>query len=461
MTLSDTIGAPALIDPVPPEKPLSLFEFLRTSADNGMAAIPRAAYEQPIWALRFGPVRAFVVSDPAGVKQVLLDNVANYPKSPMEIRILGSAFGEGLLTSDGEKWRAHRRVMSPSFDHKSIVGYAPAMVETTERFLDKWDARPAGAVVNIADEMLDVTLGIISRTMFSTDAEGIGSLIGDTMKRGTEAMEFSLVDMLPIVGRWRLQGKFARIHRIFGELDGAIYKLIDARGKRLAGEAPDLLDRLIAVRDAETGLSLTNREVRDETVIIFLAGHETTAVAMTFVWYLLSQHAAVEAKLHREIDTVLQGRAPAYEDLARLPYTRMVIEEAMRLYPPAPALSNRRALADDTIGGHRVPRGSEVVVVPWVLHRHRLLWDDPERFEPERFSPERAAGRPRFAYLPFGGGPRICIGASLAMTEASLLLATMAQRYRLRLAQGQRIELRHRVTLRPKGGIQMVLERRC
>jgi cytochrome P450 len=205
---------------------------------------------------------------------------------------------------------------------------------------------------------------------------------------------------------------------------------------------------------------MSDKEVRDEVIIIFFAGHDTSALAATYVWYLLSLHPEQEAKLHAELDAVLGGRVPTYDDLEKLSYTRMVIEETMRLYPPAPALTGRVAREADEICGHPIRKGAEVIVLPWVLHRHRTLWDDPDRFDPERFSRERSATRPRFAYLPFGGGPRICIGAQLASTEVALMVATMAQRYRPRLVPGQDIVLLHRITLRPRDGIRMRLQRR-
>jgi cytochrome P450 len=205
---------------------------------------------------------------------------------------------------------------------------------------------------------------------------------------------------------------------------------------------------------------MTDTEVRDEIIIIFIAGHDTSALAATYVWYLLSLHPEEEARLHAELDAALGGRAPAHDDLEKLPYLRMVIDEAMRLYPPAPMLTGRVAREADEICGRPIPKGREIVILPWVLHRHFALWDDPGRFDPERFSAERSAARPRFAYLPFGGGPRICIGAQLALTEVSLLVATMAQRYRLKPVPGQDIVLVQRVTQRPRDGIRMRLERR-
>jgi cytochrome P450 len=460
MTIAEAVATPVLIGPVPPKKQLSLFKFLKVVRENFMAAIPITAYEQPISAMKFGIGHVVLVADPDGVKRVLLDNVANYPKAEMEKRMLGAALGEGLLVSDGEKWRSHRRLMAPSFDHKSIVSYAPGMVESAALWLERWDSAGSGATIDIAQEMTGLTLKIISRAMFSTDSDGISDLMGDTLKHVADQLDFGLPDAIPLVRNLRMRGRFARIAKIFEKLDRAIYALIDERAARPVQGSPDLLDRLIAARDGETGVKLSDREVRDEVVIIFVAGHETTSIAMTFAWYLLSQHPREEAKLHAELDSVLGGRLPVYEDLARLPYSRMVIEEAMRLYPPAPGLSNREPQAADVLSGRPISRKDTIIVVPWVLHRHRALWDDPDRFDPERFSPERSQGRHRFAYLPFGGGPRICIGASLAMTEAQLILATMAQLYRLTLAPGQNIQLQHRVTLRPRDGMKMVLERR-
>jgi cytochrome P450 len=460
MNLQQPNERPRLIGSEVPEKPLPFFKAIEVAKQNGLATVPRMAYRELFWQSRSFFANMLLVSDPAGVKQMLLDNVANYPKAEMERDILGAAFGEGLLVSEGEKWRSHRRIMSPAFDFKSLVSYTPAMTERAVAFAEGWSALGPGAMVDIAAEMTKLTLQIITRTMFSADAGEMGDMVGDTMHRGQEQLVFSLLDILPVIGKWHMAGTMKRVHTTFSELDAAMYRLIEARGKTPAGAPRDLLDRLIAARDSETGIGMTDHEIRDEVVIIFLAGHETTAVALTFVWYLLSQHPDAEAKLAAELQSVLGGRAPAHADLANLPYTRMVIEESMRLYPPAPGLATRQAAAADEICGRKVKKGQMVAILPWVLHRHEMLWDDPLRFDPERFSPERSAGRQRFSYLPFGGGPHICIGAQLAMIEAALILATLAQRFRLRLAPGPEIELQSRVTLRPKGGMRMTLEPR-
>jgi cytochrome P450 len=222
----------------------------------------------------------------------------------------------------------------------------------------------------------------------------------------------------------------------------------------------DLLGRLVGALDDETGARLTPREVRNEVLTIFVAGHETTASAMTFVWYALSQQPEWEEKLHAELDEVLGGRTPTDADLPKLGLTRRIIEETMRLYPPAPGLSARVAVEADEIAGTRIPAGAAILIVSWILHRHRSLWEDPDRFDPDRFLPARSLGRPRFAYLPFGGGARVCIGQVLAMNEATLILATLAQRFRLKLRPGYQVAIQHRITIRPRGGLPMIISRR-
>jgi cytochrome P450 len=303
-------------------------------------------------------------------------------------------------------------------------------------------------------------LKIICRTMFSSDAEELAAHAGAALEFTQASLEFGMLDILPVIGRWRIKRKQDSIRAHFKNMDAAIYRLINEREK-YRDEAPkDFLTRLVAAKDPDDGAGLNATEVRDEVITIFMAGHETTAVTMTWVWYLLSQHPAEEARLHQELDAVLGGRLPTAEDLPNLPYTRMVIEEAMRIYPPAPGLSMREAKEADELCGFKVTPGLQVMVSPWILHRHRLLWEDPERFDPERFTAESSAKRPRFAYLPFGGGPRVCIGATLAMTEAMLILALLAQRFRLRLKEGQHVTLQTRITLRPKNGMLTHLEHR-
>jgi cytochrome P450 len=451
---------PELAGPKTPAKPLSFFAAFRAMNENPLATIPRVAYEQPVWRAKSLFDDQLLLSDPAGIKRVLLDNVANYPKTALDVSVLSAAFGEGLLTSDGDKWRAHRRIMSPSFDHRSIASYAPVITDAAVARLNAWDVKGRDAEIDVVREMLTLTLEVIARTMFSADSGVLQSQLDETIRKGLAELNFGLQHLAPVIGPFLLKRKLARIRANFDAVDAVMQNVIRSRGKGTGAAPKDLLDRLIAATDSETGFRMTDQEVRDEVVIIFIAGHETSALASTYVWYLLSLHPDVEAKLHAELDAVLGGRVPDYDDLDKLSYTRMVIEEAMRLYPPAPMLTGRVALEPDEICGRPIAKGTQIAILPWVVHRHRTLWDDPDRFDPERFSKARSAGRPRFAYLPFGGGPRICIGAQLALTEIALLVATMAQRYRLKLVRQQEIVLLHRVTLHPRDGIRMRLQRR-
>jgi cytochrome P450 len=444
----------------PPLKPPSFLKILRSTKGNPFEIFPLQAYQDPIYLSKWLLGAVLIVNDPEAIRRVLLDNVANYPKEKLGDEFFSAMFGEGLLSAPGPKWRTHRKVMAPSFGTRTVESYAPAMAETTVAFAERWNALPDLAEVNIAEEMKALTLKIICRTMFSSDAEELAAHAGEALEFAQASMEFGLLDILPVLGPRRLKRKQDAIRAHFKKIDAAIYRLIGEREK-VRHEAPkDFLTRLVAAKDPDDGVGLNATEVRDEVITIFMAGHETTAVTMTWVWYLLSQHPAEETELHEELDAVLAGRIPTVEDLPNLPYTKMVIEEAMRVYPPAPGISIREAKEADELCGFKVTPGLQVMVAPWILHRHRRLWDDPERFDPTRFSKESSEKRPRFAYLPFGGGPRICIGATLAMTEAILILAVLAQRFRVRLKEGEVVTLQTRITLRPKNGMMTILERR-
>ena len=445
----------------PPLKPASFLAVVRSTRGNPFEIIPLMAYEQPCYLSKWLLGDVLMVNDPDGVRRVLLDNVANYPKEKLGDEFFSAMFGEGLLSAPGPKWRAHRKVMAPSFGTRTVESYAPAMIETTAAFAQHWDALPDLAELDIAKEMKALTLKIICRTMFSSDAEELADDAGEALEFVQASLEFGLLDVLPLLGPWRIRRKQDAIRAHFKTVDAAIYRLIGEREK-IRDEAPkDFLTRLVAAKDPEDGAGLNASEVRDEVITIFMAGHETTAVTMTWVWYLLSQHPEEEAALHKELATVLGGRTPTAEDLPNLPYTRMVIEEAMRVYPPAPGLSLRQAREADELCGFKVTPGLHILVSPWILHRHRRLWDDPERFDPTRFSKEQSDKRPRFAYLPFGGGPRICIGSGFATMEAVLILASVLQKFRVRLAADQGpVVPEPLIAMRPRGGLRVTLERR-
>lgn len=447
---------PRLALPVRPDGPLTLRQFLALIRDNTLATFPPEAFDEDIIAGRLLWRRRFIINEPNGIRHVLLDNAANYRKSELTRRLLEPGLGRGLLTSEGETWRRHRRIMAPAFDRRSIEGYAPVITAVTRDLLAEWDALPDRSDVDVGAAMMRTTLHIISRAMFSANSDEIVGVVERGVGQYQMTMRPSLFDLLGFPA-W-LASLFSRRRRtaaVLNEFDRAVDELISSRAHDPNAQPKDLLARLVAARDAETGGGMTANEVRDEVVTIFMAGHETTAQALTWTWYLLSLHPAVEARLDEELRAVLKGRTPQYEDIAQLCYTRMVIEESMRLYPPAHTMA-REPIAADEVLGRRIPAGAIVLVAPWLLHRKASLWHEPHRFDPDRFTTEP----PRFSYIPFGAGQRICIGAAFAMTEAILILAMIAQHYRLRLKPGHPIEPQGLITLRPRYGMPMVLERR-
>lgn len=451
--------APPLANAPTPAQPLKGAARKAALRRNWIDAIPAGAYEDPVYVMPtpFGPM--FLISDPDGARRVLVDDPEAYPKHAVHLTVTRLVFGEGLLSSEGETWRTHRRIMAPSFEPRMVATYGPAIAAATERLLADWDALAPRAEVDIGDEMLGLALRVISTTMFAADSDAVMDIAGRAMRTAL-AIRPSFRDLLPLVGRLRRGANERRVEGVFAEFDAAVARLVGERETAGDGAPNDLLARLVSARDEGGGARMTQREVRDQVVTIFLAGHETTAVALTWIWYVLSQRPEAEARLHAELDAVLGGRAPQAADLPRLVFTKALVQEVMRLYPPVPNLLARRAARADTIAGVRIPRGAMVAVTPWIVHRHRRLWDDPDRFDPDRFLGDAPAARPWLAYIPFGAGPHICIGAQLALTEIVLALARLAQHYRPRLADGQSVELQHRVTLRPVGGLKMRLVRR-
>ncbi len=406
--------------------------------------------------LKIGPRRGYLVTNPDDIRHVLQDNSRNYHKSPLYDKLRGP-LGNGLLTSEDAHWLRQRRMAQPAFHRQRIEELASVMAATAEETADRWETIAArGEPVDVAEEMMRLTQTIVLRTLLGSE---LGSLSGELDRAWALVNEhigegfFSL----GLAESWPTP-KNRRYRRALGVLDRAVFHLIDER-RANGRETNDLLSMLMAARDEDTGLGMTNGQLRDEVMTILLAGHETTSLALAWTWYLLSQHPEVEQRLENELRTVLAGRRPAYGDLGNLPYTRMVIEEALRLYPPAWGFS-RQAMGPDRIRGYDLPRGWLVFVVPFVMHRLPAYWDEPETFDPERFTPARSAARPKLAYLPFGAGPRQCIGNQFAMVEAHLVLATLASRYRLALVPGHPVEPWPLITLRPRYGIKMRIERR-
>jgi cytochrome P450 len=405
--------------------------------------------------MQFGPMVSHLLVEPEYVKHVLSDNKQNYEKG-LGFKKLAMTIGRGLFTAEGDLWRRQRAVMQPTFTPRGVSRFATDMVELTDRMLNGWEARRRrdDRPLNVNAEMMRLAMNIIARTMFGID-------IGRDAMQAARAFTYVLENIsqkslnmldLPLWVPTKSNRKFNRAIQV---LDNFIYGIIDNRREHPT-EARDLLGVLLAATDPETGEPISRQQLRDEVITIFFAGHETTAQAMTWTWYLLAQHPEIERRVLEEANRVLGDRTPTYENIEQLTYTEMVVKEAMRLYPPVWVFV-RDALGDDEIGGYHIPKGSMMVFSQYLTHRHPAYWDDPEKFDPERFTPEAEKSRPRFAYFPFGGGPRICIGNNFAMLEAVTAVAMTARRYRLDLVPGQDIRPKMVGTLRPSAPVLMTL----
>ena len=403
---------------------------------------------------KLGPQEAFFLNHPDLIKDVLVTNNQNFMKG-LALQRAKRMLGEGLLTSEGEFHRRQRRLAQPAFHRARVASYALVMTQYGAQMRASWRD---GATLDISEEMMRLTLAIVGKTLFDADVESDAPEVGEAMTVVMDLFNtitipfFELLQKLPLPQLRRFDGARAK-------LDAIIFRMIEER--RSGGkDRGDLLSMLLLAQDEEgDGGRMTDAQLRDEAMTIFLAGHETTANALTWTWYLLSQNPDVEAKLHAEIDQVLGTRLPAVEDVARLRYTEMVLAESMRLYPPAWAIG-RMALHDCELGGYVVRRRSLVLMSQYVMHRDARYFSDPLRFDPERWTPEARESRPQFSYFPFGGGPRRCIGENFAGMEGILLLATLAQQWQMRLAPNHVVALRPVITLRPKHGMRMTLQRR-
>jgi cytochrome P450 len=401
--------------------------------------------------LRLANVDAYLLSHPDLIEEVLVALNRNFIK-PRLLRDAGEVLGNGLLTSDGEFWLRQRRLMAPAFHRERIASYGATMVEHTSAMLRGWRD---GGTYDIHDTMMHLTLGIVARTLFGADvgerAADVGVALEIALQRFVERMSLMrLLDRLPLP-------RNRRFRRAMEKLDGIIYDVIEHR-RRSGRDEGDLLSLLLQAQD-EDGSRMTDTQLRDEVITLFLAGHETTAISLSWTFYLLAQSPEVEERMVRELDDVLGGREPSVDDLPRLRYVEMVVKESMRLYPPAWRVG-REAITDCEVGGFPVPAGAQLIMSQWVTHRDARFFDDPLLFRPERWGDEGIGKLPRFAYFPFGGGARKCIGDSFAMMEAILILAAVSQRFHLRLVPQPPIELWPSITLRPRGGIRMEVRRR-
>ncbi len=426
---------------------------------------------------RFMHIPVFVLSNPDDIERVLITESAKFVKS-RDYRALAGILGDGLLTSEGEAWRRERRLMQPAFHRENILRYARVMVNHSERAISQWRD---GETFDVHEQMMRLTLEIVAECLFGADIRSHSGSVGEALHVVMEGFaDYARLAM--VVPRWLALPRTSKMGQAVRRLDAALYGIIRERraaGKIASSEAtyvasgagpngvgrqrsggsdglpPDLLGLLLQAAD-ESGGTMDDRQVRDEAMTLFLAGHETTALALSWTWYFLGQHPDVAAKLACELDEVLAGRTPTPEDLPRLRYTDMVLKESMRIYPPAWAIG-REAREPFQAGRFLVRPGTNIFISQWITHRDPRFFPDPERFDPERWrdDPIRRGVLPRFAYFPFGGGPRVCIGAGFAQMEAGLILATIAQRFLLELVPGQSIPLLPSVTLRPRHGIRM------
>ena len=406
---------------------------------------------------------------PEHIEHVLVANNDNYRKS-YDYRLLAVVTGKGLLTNEGDDWARQRRSIQPMFAGRHLDRFAGDMTAAAEHALVRWNRLADGARVDVAHEMSALTLDVVGRALFGTDLAGAAAEIGPAVTVGLRtAIGFARVPFMWLVPQWAINLGAAilfrlpipmlrRIGRATRTLDRVAKQLIDARVA--AGEQhDDLLGLLLAARDPDSGAAMSRRQIRDELMTFLLAGHETTANGLAWMWYLLSSHPEALERMCAEADAVLGDRTPEADDATRLPWTAACFQEAMRLYPPAWILE-RDAIGPDEVGGFAIPRRATVIISPYVVHRNPAVWKDPDVFDPERFLPGNAAGRPRGAYLPFGAGRRMCVGAGFAMMEGTLLAAMIARRYIFDLAPGAVVVPEPTATLRPRDGLPMILRRR-
>ncbi|MGE0260381.1 MAG: cytochrome P450 [Alphaproteobacteria bacterium] len=445
---------PALATPPRPARPLSSFGLLRTFTTNSLAACDAELFEELLVERRYFWGRAFVVSDPDGMRRVLQDNTDNYQRIAAFRRIFAFSGGGGMVCLEGEDWWRHRRVVNPALDQRALRPDLPTLIALTEEMARLLAEVPSGEQFELG-RTLQHLITRATGHVWAGDEPAIDRMV---LRMGRYPEKYSVFDLFPIPAALRA---VARWRKSRSGLD-PYYKLLDRliaerRDPGYAG-GKDLLWRLAHTPDRQTGRRLTDGEIRDE-VLTLSATAATPLRAMVWLWYLLALHPWADERLADELDRAFGDRSPRPDDFAKLAYLRRLVDEAMRLYPPLP-LTLRVAVADDTVCGRRVPRGSVVAVAPFVVHRHTKLWQDPERFDPDRFTPEQSRGRPRYAYIPFGVGPHVCPGAALAMNEILITVAILARRFRFRLVPGHRVEPTAWTTLRPKDGLMVTLEKR-
>jgi cytochrome P450 len=446
-------------DGTPGPSPLELLRSLPAIRRDPLAYLLDCAQRYgDLVRFQAGPVTAFFANHPDAVKHVLQDNHHNYSKDTIQYNSLATITGKGLLTSDEPAWLAQRRLIQPAFARPRLAVLGQLVAEASQPVLARWQAvAAANQEIDVDSEMMRLALEVVGKALFSIDLSRDAARLTAAVLAaldhimGRARNPFSWPDRVPTPENLRFRAAL----RV---LDEAVYTLIAARRRTPDAHADDLLGMLLLARDAETGAAFSDQQVRDEVITMLIAGHETVASALTWSWYLLARHPQVRPRLRSEVSRVLGGRPPAFDDLPGLAYTRQVFDESLRLYPPA-WLITRQARQADTLNGCAIPAGALLIFSPYALHRRADTWAQPEEFDPDRFSVNGQNKAPRYAYIPFGGGPRLCIGNAFAQVEAALVLATFVQAFDLDLLPGQKVSADALVTIRPQGGLAMRVRR--
>lgn len=441
----------------PPAAPLPPIRYLRTVVRNPLEVWPAAIYREKTYVERFLGRETLFVMDPDLVHQLMVEEPEKYLKSEMMQRLLKPALGSGMVTSDGEQWRRQRRIVAPLFRPGAVAGFVPAMLYAADREAERLLAMPDGTKLSLSYEMMRTTFDIVAETILSGAekfdvprlAAAINAYLGATGWVVALA-QLRLPERFPYPGRRKVMAARDYLR--------AVTTNLVAERRRSGVQRDDLIQALIDARDEETGGRMDDTEIVDNLLTFIAAGHETTALALTWTLYLLSLHPEIEARVLSEIAAVGGAERITPEAVLRLSYTRQVLSEALRLYPAAPTLL-RTPLADGMVGGHRVNARSQIFIPIYAIHRHQTLWSHPQRFDPDRFSPEAQKARHRYAYLPFGAGPRICIGMGFALLESAAILAKLLPRFCFDASAAAPVPVAQ-ITLRPRGGMPAILTRR-
>ncbi|MCF6190648.1 MAG: cytochrome P450 [Cocleimonas sp.] len=449
----------AFIPPFPKrhKKEINPFQALYYAKNDLLSIWDEAAFSDEFTSQKILKQHVFVANHPDIIRYVFVENKDNYErKSPQMRRALEPLLGDGLFISDGDTWASRRKIQTPLFDHSHIKMFSEVMISTITEMADDWQSQGDGAQLSVHTEMGKLAAEIISRTLFGEKlgAENSTAVVNAFADYQSVVKQMALSNFLGLPDWFpNVNGKIGKARKAAKTIHNAIDAIIAKAEKE--GHEGTMVAEFIKANQSDNGLdTMTRKQIRNEIIVLFMAGHETTANVLAWTWYLISQSPDVEKKLHEELDQALGDRPPVMEDIANLPYTRAILDETMRLYPPVPILS-RQALKEDTIRGKKVPAGSLMLIVPWLIQRHKKFWKNPDSFIPERFMP--GAEKPiKFTYIPFSAGPRVCIGKNFGITESVLAVAILAQRFHLSLAPDTSVTHECRLTLRPKGNLPMI-----